>query len=319
MSDWDRKLSEWTVAGLVEDDQAAEIRAHESSVAAAETPPPATAVHVSPAVEAVGYVGGALAAAAAMLFMGDFVPNLTPGAQVALAALLTVVLIGGGALVRSTSPPARRLRSVFWAVAVPAAAGTGALLAGQVLETEDVAVGLAAALAALVVAAPLWLASRAALQNVAFLAATVGTVVALLTWISEDVDVFAVGFAIWAVGAAWALLAWANILNPTTTGMVAGATAALIGAQTAAVDAYRSWGLALGVATVIAVLAAGARLSRLGLLIVGGIGALVFAVQVVDEIFGSELAAAVALLVTGSLLVVGAVGAARRRGRGVKS
>jgi hypothetical protein len=315
VSDWDRKLSEWTAAGLVGDEQAAEIRAHESAATEAEPSHPGTATYVSPAVEAVGYVGGALAAAAAMLFMGDFVPNLTPGAQVALAALLTLVLIVGGALVRSTSPPALRLRSVLWTVAVPAAAGTGALIAAQLLELEDAAVGLVAALAALVVAAPLWLVSRAALQNVAFLASAMGTVVALLTSISDDVDVFAVGFAMWAVGTAWALLAWGGILSPSTTGLVAGAVGALIGAQTAAVDSYRGWGLALGVATVIAVLIAGVRTNRLGLLIVGGIGALVFAVQVVDEVFGSELAAAVALLLTGSLLVVGAVGAARRRGR----
>lgn len=315
MSDWDRKLSEWTAAGLVGDEQAAEIRARESAAAEGEPSLPDTAAHVSPAVEAVGYVGGALAAAAAMLFLGDFVPNLTPGAQVALAALLTLVLIGGGALVRPASPPARRLRSVLWAVAVPAAAGTGALFAAQLLEIEDAAVGLTAALAALVVAGPLWLVSRAALLNVAFLVSAMGAVVALLTWISDDVDVFAVGFAMWAVGTAWALLAWGGILTPSTTGMVAGAAGALIGAQTAAVDVYRSWGLALGVVTVIAVLIAGVRSSRLGLLVVGGIGALVFAVQVVHEIFGSELAAAVALLATGSLLVVGAVGAARRRTR----
>ena len=59
----------------------------------------------------------------------------------------------------------------------------------------------------------------------------------------------------------------------------------------------------------------GARLNNPGLLVVGAMGALVFSVQVVSDLFGTELAAAVALMLAGTLLVVGAVAASRRRSR----
>lgn len=124
---------------------------------------------------------------------------------------------------------------------------------------------------------------------------------------------FFYGLTVWAVGVVWVLLSLAGILTPARAGLVAGSVGALVGAQIAALDAYRGWGLALAVITVTLVLVGGARRNDLGLLIVGAMGALVFSVQVAAELFGTELAAAVALLLAGALLVVGAVAASRRR------
>jgi hypothetical protein len=323
VSEWDRKLSEWTASGLVSVEQAAEIRSHEATLGPAPPPPAveaesepsAASSQVSPAIEAVGYVGAALAAAAAMVFLGGFFPNLTAGAQVALATLLTAVLLGGGVLLRSATPAALRLKSVLWVACVLAAAATGALFAGGVLDLSESGVSVVSSATAVAFAALLWAMNRSTLQNVAFLVTACAASVSIMVWANDDFGPGSIGFAIWAIGVVWAFLAWGGVLTPTSTGMIAGSIGALLGAQVAASGAYRGWGLTLGVLTVIVVLSAGVRLSLLGLLIAGGVGALVFAVQVSVEVFESELAAALALLLTGSLLVVGAVTAARRKGQ----
>jgi len=164
-------------------------------------------------------------------------------------------------------------------------------------------------------AAVLWGLHRAALQNIVFLVAAAGAALSLLSWLGGDLDAFFYGLTMWAIGVVWVLLSLVGILTPTRAGLVAGSVSALVGAQIASLDAYRGWGLALAVVTVTLVLVGGGRLNNLGLLVVGAMGALVFSVQVAFELFGTELAAAVALLVAGTLLVVGAVAASRRRSR----
>jgi hypothetical protein len=108
-------------------------------------------------------------------------------------------------------------------------------------------------------------------------------------------------------------LSWGGYTTPVRPGMVVGSVAALVGAQMTATDPFRPHGLALGVITVILILISGARLGQTGLLISGAIGVVVFSVQVAQEVFGSELAVAVALVVIAALLVIGAVAASRRR------
>ena len=311
MSDWDQKLSEWTSAGLVSTEQAVAIRSREAE-AAAQPAEVASEGRVSPTIEAVGYLGGVLAVAA-LFFILVVGSDLDGGDQVALAGFLTAVLLGGGAAVRRDTPPARRLKSVLWAASVASAAATGALVVGQVVKGSGEAIALASSGVAVLTAAVLWGLHRAALLNIVFLVAAAGAALSLLSWFSGDLDAFFYGLTMWAIGVVWVLLSLAGILTPTRAGLVAGSVGALVGTQIAALDAYRGWGLALGVVTVTMVLVGFARLNVLGLLIVGAIGALVFSVQVAAELFGTELAAAVALLLAGTILVVGAVAASRRR------
>ncbi len=317
MSDWERKLSEWTAAGLLTGEQAAAIRDHEK--APEERPVEQEESEVSPAVEAVGYLGGALAVAATFFFLEEVIGDLSEEIQTALIAFLTLVLLVAGGAIRSESPPARRLKSVLWAASTASAAATGAVVTAQLLDTSGEVVAITASTAALLVGAIEWWFHRSALQNVVLLAAAAGAATSLVSLASTDLDIFFYGVVMWAVAATWVVLSWRAILTPSNVGMVAGSAAAVVGAQLAAVDDYRGWGLALGVVTVALVLAMGIRLNLLGLLIVGAISALVFAVQVAAEIFGTELAAAVALMLAGVLLVTGAVVASRRMRRPGKS
>ena len=109
---------------------------------------------VSPAIEAVGYLGGALAVAA-VFFILVVGTDLDEGAQVALAGLLSAVLLGGGAAVRRDTPPARRLKSVLWAASVASAAATGALVAGQLVDGSGEAIALTSSGIAVLMAAVL--------------------------------------------------------------------------------------------------------------------------------------------------------------------
>lgn len=314
MSDWERKVREWQAVGLISEDQVASIRTHEGSMDAPEPLDSDEATGVTAAVEAVGYLGGAMAVAAAFFFMSEIIPDLSEVGQVGLAGLLTVVFMAAGAFVGKSSPAGRRLKSVLWAASVVGTAATAGLLATGLFEDDAAAVALSASVSAMVVAGITWMMNKSALGNVMLLFAIIGSTTSLIAVLNDNTHGSFYGLAVWAIGVAWAVLSWGGYTTPARPGMVVGSVAALVGAQITATEPFRLHGLILGVITVMVVLISGARLERIGLLIAGAIGVVVFSVQVAQEIFGgSELAVAVALVVVAALLVIGAVAASRRR------
>jgi hypothetical protein len=314
MSDMERKIREWHTAGLINEDQVTSIQAHEGWADAPEPPDGGEVTGVSAAVEAVGYLGGAMAVAAAFFFMSGVIPDLSEAGQVGLAGLLTVVFFVAGALVRKSSAPGRRLKSVLWAASVLGTATTAGLLATGLFDAEAAAVAFSASASALVIAGITWMLNKSALGNVILLLAIIASATSLIAVINDNTHSSFYGLAVWAIGVAWTILSWAGYTPPSRPGMVVGSAAALVGAQMTATEPYRPQGLTLAVITVILILVSGARLGRIGLLITGAIGVVVFSVQVAQELFGgSELAVAVALVVVAALLVIGAVAASRRR------
>lgn len=312
MSDLETKLAEWRTVGLISEDQLALIRAHEGGEAPADEEDGAS-TGVSASIEAVGYLGGALALAAAFFFVSGIIPNLSEAAQVALAGLLTVVFFAAGGFVRESSPPGRRLKSVLWAAAVVGMAVTAGLVAHGLFEAEPATVVFSAFVSASVVAGLTWLRTKSAIGNVMLLLAIIGSAASLLAVLNDDTLAAFFGVAVWAVGVAWAILSWAGYTPPARAGMVAGAAAAVIAANLIATEPFRAPGLTVAVVTVALILISGARLGRTGLLVVGAIGAVEFSVQVAQELFGSGVGVAVALVVMAALLVIGAVAASRRR------
>lgn len=312
MSDWERKVREWHAVGLISENQVASIRTHEGGVEAPEPLDSDEVTGVTAAVEAVGYLGGAMAVAAAFFFMSEIIPDLSEAGQVGLAGLLTAVFIAAGAFVGKSSPAGRRLKSVLWAASVAGTAATTGLVAAGLFEFEAAAVALSASVSALVVAGITWMMNKSALGNVILLFAVIGSATSLIAVLDDNTHTSFYGLAVWAIGVAWMALSWGGYTTPARPGMVVGSVAALVGAQMTATEPFRPHGLALGVITVILILISGARLGRAGLLIAGAIGVVVFSVQVAQEVFGSELAVAVALVVIAALLVIGAVAASRR-------
>jgi hypothetical protein len=304
------KLSEWVDEGLITPEQADAIRTHEQQARSGKPP----SARVPLATEAVGYLGGGLAAIAAVLFVAQLWPSLEGWAKVAFVGVITAVLTTAGALIRRSEEPAiARLCSFLWFLSAGGVAFFFALVASELAGLEDASIGLVASAAAAAYSLALWAIRKSPLQQIALFATIVSAAVSLLLVVDEGLDPVFFGLAIWGIGLAGGLLAWAELFPPARTGVTVAAAAMLLGAQFASFDAYRGWGLLLALRTAAGLLAAGIIVRRNVLLALGTLGVIVFVPQTVAHVFGDSLGAVVALLVAGLLLVIGAIGAARFR------
>lgn len=302
MADVDRKLDEWVKAGLLEREQAERIREHEHG----------TDGGVAVWQEALGYVGATLALSALGLLLEDVWVELTVGAQlavtVALAAALTVT---GWVVFPGAVPSRRRLGSLLLAAGTVATAWGAGIAVTELTDWGDAGSALTVGAIAGTHAVVLWCARPAPLQEVAAFAAA-GTVLAGLLLLPEiEPAALYVGLSVWTLGAVWALLAQVEVLRPARTGVALGLLAVGVGAQIAASGDARVLGLWLGIASTAAVLAVGALRTSVLLLAFGAAGVVIFIPQVVFHLFEDTVAAPVALLLVGVIVVVVAAGGFR--------
>jgi hypothetical protein len=299
-----RALDRWVAHGLITADQAARIRAFESGPAAPDGPPPAGP---SVVIEALGYLGGALVAAAGILLGARWWDDLPLLGRVGLLGAVSVVLVVAGAAVpRTLGPTAQRLRSVLWVVSTGTFAATCGVLAEDGFDWTAANVATEAGAAAALWALALWRRNRDVLP---LLAVLVGTAVAAGAAASHRDDDLAPGLAVWAVAVVWAALGWGGLLPPRPVVLTSGALAALVGAMlTTSHDA----GIVLALATTAAVVAVGVGLRDLALLGVGTAGAFVTVPRAVSRWFPGSASAALVLLALGLVLVLAAVRTAKR-------
>jgi hypothetical protein len=126
-------------------------------------------------VEALGYLGGALAFVAGFITLRRLWPDIPTGVELAFAAAATVLLFGAGAAIGATGDAALgRLRSVLWALSTGCLAALVGLLAAEVWDFSPISTTLLAAMAATLCAVGLWLRSRAPLQHLVMFAGTWG-------------------------------------------------------------------------------------------------------------------------------------------------
>lgn len=303
-------LDRWVAQGLVSDEQAERIVAAEAAQAVPAPRQPTPGRGASLAVEALGYLGGVLILAAAVLVVGQFWDDLGDAARLALLGVVTAALVGAGVAVPARlGPTGERLRSVLWTLAVVAFGGTLAVLATDLLGLPDEDVALVVLAGAALLAAALWWGERTVLLHVALYGALVGTTLAVAFRVQDDAAT--AGLAVWLLSVVWFALGWAGALPPTRTARLLGAVGALLAVQG---PMEQTWGPVLALATVAAVITLAMRLGDLVLLAVGAVGALGVVPQVVGEWFPGALAAPLVLLGTGALLVLAAVRVARRRG-----
>jgi hypothetical protein len=320
VQDLRQRLDRWTVAGLLDAEQAdaiARFEAEHPELEPADTGPsgrPALAAearHVLPA-EAIGYVGAALAFSAIAWMLGEVWIDITTLGQLALVGLLTLLLFGGGAaLLRATSAPVQRLTSVLFLGGLVGASWCAAILAFDVLDLPDQVGAVVVTATLAVLAVPLYVLRRRALPQVAALGAIVALAVTLLLLPALRPDVWVFGLVIWAIGVAWLLLSLGGFLAPTAVSGVLGGFLALVGPQVAGVGGASSWWLALGVFTAVVLVALALRRDTLHHLVVGSIGLFVLVPRLAFELFGDTIGAPATLLVIGLLLVALAVGLGR--------
>lgn len=312
----DAQIRDWVTEGIITEAQAARIR-DRARVPVTETREPATqratgvggAELRSYAVEALGYLGGLLVVIAAMLLANLYWGDLTVGARVAILGGAAVGLVAAGSLAPADRGNAwSRLRSVLWAAATVAVAGTAAVFVDEVLEWQETDMALAVSVAATVAAALLWRAHRVALQQIVFM---VGAMIVAGTAMDELFDGdWEIGVGIWAVALAWVVLGATQRLRPREMAMPLGALGMIFGASgTMTYDA----GIVLALLTVAGVVLVAVLARALPMLGVGAVGTLMIVPRAVNEWFPGELTAPFVLLGIGGGLVVLAVWIARTR------
>jgi hypothetical protein len=230
--------------------------------------------------------------------------------HVTVLAIATAVLLGLGWSFRaSVEPAAGRLAGVLWVAAVLTTAGLAGVIAVDVANTEGRVPGVAAGLAALAVAIPLYAVRRKALQHIAvFLSAalTIGSVFAVQ-------DSWLPALAVFIFAAVWAIAGGRGSLPPERTAYALGSFAMLVAALNIAGTSHG--GLWLGLATATGLLVASVLRHERVLLGFGAVGLFVFLLRTIGTYFGGGAGMAIGLAGAGLLVLVVALVLARRTGR----
>ena len=214
-------LRRWVADGLIDAGQADRIEAAEA-VRRAPAGPPGTAGPLRGpgqrrglVVEALGYLGGALAVVAGFIAVDQLWPRIPTSAELAFAAGGTVALLGAGAAIRmDNNPPLRRLRSVLWLMSTASLAAFMGVLAAQVWDLRGISVGVAMAAASTAYATALWWRTRAPLQHLAMFASAAVLVGTGIAQAGPGLRDWAPGLGVWGLSALWAAAVYRGYLVP---------------------------------------------------------------------------------------------------------
>jgi uncharacterized membrane protein len=302
----------WLDEGVITAEQAARIRDDVGPDVVVQTSHRPSSARTSLAVEALGYLGGVIAVVATMLITARYWEQISTTGRLALVGGTALVLVAAGRLIPGRAGGVGdRLRSVLWLAATAALAGFLGLLGNEVLDLADLDVFLMTSAGTAAAAAVLWSVNRSLLQQIAMAVTLMITAAAAIAdFVTTD---GLPGVGVWAVAAAWGLLGWRDLLAPRRGVQCMGAAGMVVGAMlTMPYDAGIV--LALGTAALLVVLSLVMR--DLILLGIGAVGALQVLPVMVNEWFPDTVAAPLALLAVGIVLVAVAIRIARHGGPG---
>ena len=313
MGELERRLERWVGAGLITAEQAAAILAAERALGADGIEAGGDGGRApSMAATALGYLGASVALVGGIVAAWREWSRMPTGTRLALASAATLVLLVAGFLARRRRHPAlRSLDTFLWFLSAGGAAFTAGLFAHDMLDLETRAISLWAGGAAAAWGLLLWRLHRGPLQEIAVFSALAVFLEAVLAHLPGPPDLH--GLPLWGLGAVWAVLGGGRVLPGPATSIALGGTGLLLGAQILSFG-WRGGGLALGIVTAVAMLAASVTLRSRALLGFGAAGVLLFLPQIVFEYLGDTLGAPLALLVTGIVLLAGAFLTARLKG-----
>jgi uncharacterized membrane protein len=302
-------LQRWVNADLISEDQARAIAAFEQAQFAARPKP-----RISPAIEALAYVGGVLLAVGAGMLVGQFWDELGTSGHLALltfAAVLTGIV---GGTVGEDDPVTWRLRGFLWALSTAAVAATCGLFAFEVLDVRGEPVALATAGIGACAAAAYWQLRDRPLQHLSTFVGIAVSVGVAIVWVGGAGTNAVMGLALWLLGAAWAWLAWERRIPPEVVGFPLGVVLTLI--ASGIVGGQIEW-LAplLGLATAGAWVGLGVTANEPLAVAPGVVGVFVFLPWTLGYFFGESLGAPAITMVSGVILL-GIVAMLIRRGRG---
>ena len=303
-------LETWVADQLITPEQAHRILVRGDILVQA---PPAVQEHPhersSLVVEALGYLGGVIILVASILIASLYWDQADTAARLVIVGGVAAVLLAAGfAIPERLEDVGIRLRSALWLFSSVAFAGFLGLLGADALNMADKDVFLLTSAGVAAYAAGLWLIDRTLVQQFAMMVSLMLTAAALTNELGVS-DALP-GFAVWGVALIWLLLGWGGLLEPRPFVMVFGAAGMFAGALTT-IPTYA--GIVLALVTALAVVATAVLLRDLLLLAVGAFGTLLVLPSSVIELFPGDLAAPIAMLVVGALLVGAGLFIARRR------
>jgi hypothetical protein len=309
-------LDRWAQQGLLTPDQVEKIiRAEEAG------PPPSGGDEAGPparsgnslVVEALAYLGGVLALAAALLLVQMWWHDLSTGLRLAVPLSAAVSLLLAGLLVPGEAAERVRLRSVLWLLGTGAWAAAVAVFGDQVLDAEPRDTVLMVGLAGVAVALPLYLRARTAAQQLGLFVTLAMTAAAVGLRAGWDEPTLA-GLGVWLVALTWFVLGERRVLLPSEPVRYTAAIALVVGTM---MMQGALGGQVLALVTIALLVTWGVRRDSLGLLAVACVGALEMIPSAVTYFFpdGGRIVVPLALLAVGSVLVATAVTVTRRRAR----
>lgn len=306
-------LAAWEANDLLTPEQARAIREFE-----ARTQGPGR--HIPPITEVVGYLGAALAVAAGVALVGprwDEISHLTR--LVGAAGIAALTLVAGWLLRKDAEPAIERLAGVLWTLSVAAVAGFVGLLlfdlpVGQ--DPADWAGFVVGATVALFAGLLLALRPCAPLQ-VATYGGTLGAIGGGMAWAAQagwnwpDANQWWFGVAMLALSGLWIAAGETGRLHPKNAAMLIGSAGAIWAPQFT--FTWMGFGLLLGVATAVALLAASVWLHRTEMLVLGGLGLFGYLVGAIVYFLSDSIGLPIALLLSGLVLLGVAIAMTRLR------
>lgn len=288
-------LERWVGAGLVSEEQARAIDAYEQSQLDARPLP-----RVSPAIEALAYVGGVLVAVGAAMLVGQVWDDLGVGGRIGVLAAAAVLTGVVGSVVGESDPVTWRLRGFLSALSTAGTVGAAGLFAFEVLDLSGAPVALVGAGVGTVVTGAYWQLRDRPIQH---LLTFVGLAVATGTGIAWAGGGGAIiGLALWLLGGGWAWLAWRHRIPPAIVGFPLGAALTLVACGF--VGSQVEW-LAplLGLATAVAWVGAGVARDESVVLAPGVVGVFMYLPWTLGYFFGDTYGAPAVAMLSGSVLL----------------
>lgn len=305
-------LRRWVAAGLLDESQASAITDFESDRRAARTPP-----RLSPAIEAMAYVGGLLLTVGTGMLVGRFWDDMGTIVHLAIVGAAAVVAGMVGGVVGEDDAVTWRLRGFLWTLSAGGAGAFAGLFVFEVLDRIGEPVAFATAATIAVVSAAFWRLRDRPLQHVATFVALVVSTGVLIAWIDDVNPAAWIGLAFWILGVSWAAASWRLVIPPAAIGFPLGVALTLVGAGVMG-GRYDWLGPIVGLATATAWTAIGIGVNEVLALTPGLVGTFVFLPWTLGRFFGESLGAPVIVMLSGAVLLVIVAVLWRRRNDGAR-
>lgn len=293
----DVSIERWIEAGLLTNDQAIAIEQFEAARRTPSVPP-----RISPAIEALAYVGGTLLAVGVGMLIGRFWDDMTSAAHLGIVGAAAVGTGVMGLIVGESEPVAKRLRGFLWALSAVGIGAFAGLLVFDVFDRTGEPVAFTTAATTALCSAAYWkLRDRPLQHEVTFVGLVVATGVGI-AWIVSTNPFAWIGLTFWIIGALWAIAAWQRLLPPEIIGFALGALLTLVGAGVTGIR-FDSLASLLGLATAIAWTSIGISRNEVLALAPGVIGIFIYLPWTLGQFFGESLGAPIIVMLSGALLL----------------